>query len=47
MHFVGNTGTIVMEWAPDFAPATADDLVGGLHALTWDDRPVGDYEGAL
>ena len=47
MHFVGNTGTIVMEWAPDFAPATADDLVGGLHALTWNDRPVGDYEGAL
>ena len=43
MHFVGNTGTIVMEWAPDFAPATADDLVGGLHALTWDDRPVGEW----
>ena len=46
-HFVSNTGTVVMEWAPDFAPETADGLVGGLHALTWNDRPVGDYEGAL
>jgi len=39
-HFMSNTGTSTFEWAPDFAPASADELAKGLHALTWNDRPL-------
>ena len=39
-HFMSNTGTSAFEWAPDFTPACADELAKGLHALTWNDRPL-------
>ena len=39
-HFMSNTGTSTFEWAPDFTPASADELAKGLHALTWNDRPL-------
>ena len=39
-HFMSNTGTSTFEWAPDFAPASADELAKGLRALTWNDRPL-------
>ena len=34
------TGTTTFEWAPGFAPASASELAKGLHALTWNDRPL-------
>ena len=39
-HFMSNTGTSTFEWAPGFVPNSADDLSKGLHALTWNDRPL-------
>ena len=39
-HFMSNTGTTTFEWAPGFAPASASELAKGLHALTWNDRPL-------
>ena len=39
-HFMSNTGTSTFEWAPDFTPASADELAKRLHALTWNDRPL-------
>jgi len=33
-------GTTTFEWAPSFAPASASELAKGLHALTWNDRPL-------
>ena len=37
---MSNTGTSTFEWAPDFTPASADELAKGLRALTWNDRPL-------
>jgi len=34
------TGTTTFKWAPGFAPASASELAKGLHALTWNDRPL-------
>ena len=34
------TGMSTFEWAPDFAPSSASELAKGLHALTWNDRPL-------
>lgn len=43
-HFMGNAGTVVLDWPEGFAPADPGDLPGALHALTWNDRRVGDWE---
>ena len=43
-HFMSNTGTTTFEWAPDFAPASASELAKGLHALTWNDRPLDQWD---
>ena len=43
-HFMSNTGTTTFEWAPGFAPASASDLAKGLHALTWNDRPLDQWD---
>ena len=37
-------GTTTFEWAPGFAPASASDLAKGLHALTWNDRPLDQWD---
>ena len=39
-YFMSNTGTTTFEWAPGFASASASELAKGLHALTWNDRPL-------
>ncbi len=39
-HFMSNTGTTTFEWAAGFTPASASELAKGLHALTWNDRPL-------
>ena len=43
-YFMSNTGTTTFEWAPGFAPASASDLAKGLHALTWNDRPLDQWD---
>ncbi|MDC4233217.1 histidine phosphatase family protein [Actinomyces sp. B33] len=42
-HFMGNTGTVVLRWPRGLDPEGLEGLVGALHALTWNDRPVGDW----
>ena len=37
---MSNTGTTTFEWAAGFTPASASELAKGLHALTWNDRPL-------
>ena len=39
-HFMSNTGTTTFEWAAGFTPTSASELAKGLHALTWNDRPL-------
>ena len=36
--------TTTFEWAPGFAPASASELAKGLHALTWNDRPLDQWD---
>ena len=43
-HFMSNTGTTTFEWAPGFTPASASELAKGLHALTWNDRPLDQWD---
>lgn len=43
-HFMSNTGTVVLEWPEGFEPRDAAQLLGALHALTWNDRRVEEWE---
>ncbi|WP_115727398.1 histidine phosphatase family protein [Actinomyces culturomici] len=42
-HFMGNTGTVDLEW-PDRIPADPAALLGALRARTWNSRPVDEWE---
>lgn len=42
-HFMGNTGTVDLEW-PEGIRAEPSALLGALNARTWNSRPVGEWE---
>ena len=43
-HFMSNTGTSTFEWPADLSPQSADEGARQLRALTWNDRPVDQWD---
>lgn len=43
-HFMGNTGTVVLECPEDLESDDPAALLGAFTALTWNDRPVGEWD---
>ncbi len=43
-HYMGNTGTVVLQWPDGFEVKEPGQLLGALTALTWNDRRVEDWE---
>lgn len=43
-HYMGNTGTVVLQWPEDLEVKQTGQLLGALTALTWNDRRVEDWE---
>lgn len=43
-HYMGNTGTVVLQWPDGFEVKEPGQLLDALTALTWNDRRVEDWE---
>ena len=43
-YFMGNTGTVVCQWPHDLGTEDPAQFIGALHARTWNDRPVDEWE---
>ena len=39
-HFMGNTGTVVLEWPEGLEGRDIDSFPGAMRARTWNDRPI-------
>lgn len=42
-HFMGNTGTVVLEWPDDLDGSQIGAFPGAMRAKTWNDRPVEEW----
>ena len=47
-HFMSNTGTVILQWPTErfgtSVPHNPDDLRGAFTGLTWNNRPVDQWD---